>query len=47
MRKRKLNPKNEHLKKRISENPEIEKKDFDELLRRAVQPSKLSPKQPD
>lgn len=46
MKKTKLSPKNEYIQKRKKENPTIEKKDFMELFRRAVQPLRPSPKQP-
>lgn len=45
MKKTKLNNKNNYIQHKIKENPTIEKKDFMELLKRAVQPSQPSPKQ--
>lgn len=47
MKKNKLNVKNKHVQKRIAENPEIQKKDFEELLKRAVQSSKPERSQPE
>jgi hypothetical protein len=38
-KRKKLNPKNEHIKKRINENPTIEQKEFDNLLDKMIQPS--------
>jgi hypothetical protein len=42
--RRKLNKKNPYVAKRIKENPVIKKKDFEELLRRAVRVSTPSPR---
>lgn len=47
MKKTKLNTKREEFQKKTKENPKINQKEFQELLRRAVQPSKSSPKRPD
>ena len=39
MKKKKLNLKNENVKKRLNENPKIEQKEFDDLLDKMIQPS--------
>ena len=41
-KKKKLNIKNDHFKKRLKENPTIEQKDFDNLLDKMVDPQSKS-----
>lgn len=38
MKKTKFKIKREEIKKKIKENPSVDKKDFEELVRRASQP---------
>lgn len=42
LKKKKLNKKNEHVKKRLEENPAIEKKKFDDLLENMIEPQSKS-----
>ena len=37
-KRKKLNLKNEHVKKRLAQNPDIEQKEFDNLLDKMIQP---------